>query len=64
MNSMPSNSTMASVGLGIPLATVLSWLTDVAFHLQMPGPVEAALGALASAAIGYFFNGGKHGDTV
>lgn len=59
---IPSNSTVASIGIGIPAATVLSWICDVAFHLQMPGAVEAAMGALISALVGYAFKGGKAKD--
>lgn len=55
----PSVSTVASVGIGIPVATILSWICDVGLHIQMPGPVEAAFGAVISAVIGYLFKGGK-----
>jgi hypothetical protein len=59
----PSNSTFASVGIGVPLATIVSWgLTEFA-NVAMPGPVEAALGAVLGAAVGYFFIGGKSVDT-
>lgn len=64
----PSNSTIASVGIGIPAATIISWLwngiASVKFpELVMPGPVEAAIGAIISAGVGYFFHGGKANDT-
>jgi len=60
----PSNSTIASVGLGIPTATLIAWLLDVTIHVQMPGEVQAAMGALISAIIGYAFLGGRHVDTT
>lgn len=60
----PSVSTVASVGLGIPIATILSWLLDVTVHLQMPGPVEAACGVVIGAVVGYFFKGGQASDTI
>ena len=58
----PSNSTIASVGIGIPLATIISWIVSLTGAV-MPGPVEAALGAVISAAVGYFFLGGKKEHT-
>ena len=64
MDKMPSASTLASAGLGIPVATVLSWVLNVTTGVEMPGPVEAAIGAIVSTLIGYFFTGGKHEDTV
>lgn len=57
----PSNSTFASVGIGVPAATVISWIVSQ-FGIVMPGPVEAAIGALISAVVGYFFLGGKSAD--
>ncbi len=59
----PSNSTLASFGLGAPLALIISWILNEFFSVQVPGPVEAAMGALLSAGIGYFFNGGQSADT-
>jgi hypothetical protein len=59
----PSNSTLASVGVGVPLATIISWAVSL-FGATMPGPVEAAVGAVISAAVGYFFHGGQADDTV
>lgn len=56
---MPSISTFASVGIGVPVATILSWLANAFAGVAMPGPVEAAIGAVISAAVGYFFSGGK-----
>jgi membrane protease YdiL (CAAX protease family) len=58
----PSNSTLASVGIGIPAATVLSWTFSL-WGITMPGPVEAAIGALISAGAGYLFTGGRKVDT-
>ena len=59
----PSSSTIASVGIGVPLATVIAWAVSL-FGVEMPGPVEAAIGAVLSAAVGYFFHGGQASDTV
>lgn len=58
----PSSSTVASIGIGIPLATILAWVI-AQFGIEMPGEVQAAVGAVVSAAIGYFFVGGKAVDT-
>lgn len=49
----PSTNTIASVGIGVPIATVSAWLLEVCCQVPMPGEVQAALGALVSAAIGY-----------
>lgn len=59
----PSQSTVASLGIGAPLAAIVSWLATLA-GVEMPGPVEAAFGAVFSAVIGYFFMGGKREDTI
>lgn len=63
-NLRPSQSTIASVGLGVPAATLIAWILDVTIHVQMPGEVQAAMGALISALVGYAFLGGKHVDTA
>jgi hypothetical protein len=60
----PSVSTVASASLGAPLAVIISWTLTTFCHVQVPGSVEAACGALLSAAIGYFFMGGQAVDTV
>lgn len=59
----PSGSTIAGAAIGIPLATILSWAAGLA-GVEVPGPVEAAIGALVSVIVGYFFNGGKHEDVA
>ena len=59
----PSNSTVASVAVGVPAATIISWILNTFAGVEVPGPVEAALGALLGAAIGYFFAGGRRADT-
>lgn len=59
----PSTSTVASVGIGIPVATVLAWLLNAFAAIEVPGEVQAAVGALVSALIGYFFAGGRRADT-
>lgn len=58
----PSVSTIASVGLGVPLATILSWVLSLN-GIEVPGPVEAAFGVVLGAGVGYFFKGGKADDT-
>lgn len=59
----PSTSTFASVGIGVPFATVAAWLFNQFAGIEVPGEVQAAFGAIVSAAIGYFFIGGKAVDT-
>jgi len=49
----PSTNTIASVGLGVPIATVGAWLVSVCCSIAVPGEVQAACGALLSAGIGY-----------
>lgn len=59
----PSNSTVASAAIGIPLAVIASWLIHQFGGVEVPGPVEAALGAVLSVASGYFFKGGQSAHT-
>lgn len=49
----PSTNTIASVGLGVPIATVGAWAISVCCSVAVPGEVQAAVGALLSAGIGY-----------
>jgi hypothetical protein len=63
VSGRPSQSTVASVGIGIPVATLAAWLLQEFASVEMPGEVQAAVGALVSAAIGYFFTGGRARDT-
>lgn len=56
---MPSNSTFASVGLGVPVAVIIAWMLGAFAGIEMPGEVQAALGAIVSAVVGFFFNGGQ-----
>lgn len=64
MNTLtPSQSTIASVGIGVPLATILAWLLGTCCNIPVPGEVQAAIGAVVSAIVGYFFTGGRHADT-
>lgn len=58
----PSASTVASVGIGVPVATIIAWIIGQ-FGIDMPGEVQAAVGAVLSAAVGYFFTGGQAADT-
>lgn len=54
----PSNSTIASAGLGLPVAIVTAWLAGQ-FGLDMTAEVQTAFGVIISTVIGYFFEGGK-----
>lgn len=54
----PSQSTIASLGIGVPLATIASWALTTWGGVEVPGPVEAAFGAVLGAVVGYFFKGG------
>lgn len=63
MSYVPSSSTVASVGLGVPVSTVAAWLVGICCNVPVPGEVQAAVGALISAGIGYFFVGGRRADT-
>jgi len=60
----PSNSTIASVALGVPVATVVAWLLQQFAGIAVPGEVQAAIGAIISSVIGYFFLGGQHADVA
>ena len=62
MFSQPSASTVASVGIGIPLTVLVIWLLKTYLAVDMPPEVQGALGALLSTATGYFFSGGKNVD--
>lgn len=59
----PSGSTVASVGLGVPVAVILSWCAREFGGIEMPSEVEVAFGVIVSALIGYCFSGGKAADT-
>jgi len=59
----PSTSTVASIGLGVPLAVLVSWGLSLA-GITMPVEAQTALGAVLSAIVGYFFVGGQSSDTV
>lgn len=59
----PSNSTIASVGIGVPVAVIVSWAANEFGGVEIPGTVEAAFGVIVSALAGYFFTGGKAVDT-
>lgn len=61
-NFKPSPSTVASVGIGAPLAAIISWLLGVCCSIPVPPGVEAAMGAVMSAVVGYFFMGGRSND--
>ena len=56
-----SPSTLASAGLGVPVAIVVAWLVSL-WGKEMPSEVQMALGAIISTVVGYFFPGGKGTD--
>lgn len=64
MSMSPSASTVASASLGVPIAIIVSWIVKQCYHVDVPGEVQAAGGALISTLIGYVFNGGRNIDTV
>lgn len=59
----PSQSTVASAIVGVPLATIISWALNTFAGVAVPGPVEAAFGAVLGALVGYVFKGGRAADT-
>lgn len=48
----PSANTLASVGIGAPLAVVVAWMLKYN-GIEVPTEVEVAFGAIFSAGIGY-----------
>lgn len=60
----PSNSTIASVGIGLPVTVFIAWLFKQFAGIDMPGEVQAAVAVIISAGSGYFFSGGRKADTV
>jgi len=42
---------------------LLSWLLTSFSGVDVPGEVQAAMGAIASAIVGYFFMGGRSNAT-
>lgn len=61
-SSTPSASTYAGIGIGVPVATVFAWLMNTFLAVEVPGEVQAAIGALIGTLAGYFFLGGKNED--
>lgn len=59
----PSQSTVASAAIGVPLATIVSWVLNTFAHVVVPGPVEAAFGCVLGAVVGFFFVGGQAAHT-
>lgn len=58
-NLTPSASTYASIGIGVPVAILASWIFEQCCHISMPPEVQSAFGAVTSAIVGYFFTGGR-----
>jgi hypothetical protein len=64
MNGLvPSGSTLSGAALGIPASIIMVWAADAFGGIHVPGEVGAAIGALLSSLVGYFFSGGKRVDT-
>lgn len=59
----PSTSTVASLSIGVPVATIIAWVLSTFAGVEVPGPVEAAFGAVISTVVGYFFVGGRAAHT-
>lgn len=59
----PSQSTVMSVAIGAPVAVIFTWAMNTWGGVTVPGHVEAAIGAVISAAVGYLFTGGRRVDT-
>ena len=55
----PSTSTVAGALGGGALATILLWVAGTYFGINPPPEVSAAFGVILSAAVGYFFSGGR-----
>lgn len=58
---VPSKSTVVGGGLGASVAVIVCFVVEQ-FGVHVPGEVGAAIGAVAAAALGYFFSGGKRAD--
>lgn len=60
---VPSQSTVIGGGLGVSVSTLICFVLSY-YGIPVPGEVGAAIGAVATALLGYFFSGGKRADTV
>lgn len=58
----PSESTVASIAIGAPVATLIVWFITLA-GVDVPDHIEPAIGAVISAIVGFFFWGGRSADT-
>lgn len=53
MSYTPSQNTVASFALGVPIATIGAWVAQLCCQVAVPGEVQAAVGAILTALIGY-----------
>lgn len=60
----PTAKDMATAGIGIPLATIISWALNTFWGVEVPGPVEAAFGASLTALIGYLVTFGGRSEEL
>lgn len=64
----PSNSTLATAGLGLPIGIVLVYIINQVMRHNgledLPVEVASAIGTIAGALIGLPFAGGRKADTV
>jgi len=60
----PTNKDMATAGIGIPLAIIISWILNEFFGVEVPGTVEAAFGASLTALIGYLVTIGGRNESL
>lgn len=59
----PSNATYAGLGIGLPVAIVVSWAMKEFAGVTVPGEVQTAFGCIVSSVVAYFFKGGRSVDT-
>jgi hypothetical protein len=59
----PSNSTIASAGIGIPVSVIGAWILKEFYNIEMPGEVTAAIAGLITVISGLFFKGGLRAHT-
>ena len=55
----PSTSTVAGALGGGALATIILWALGEYANINPPPEVASAFGVILSAAVGYFFSGGR-----
>lgn len=63
-NLAPSQSTVVSAAIGIPLGIIVVWVLGTFLHVSVPGEVGSAIGSVLSTMIGLFGNGGRARDVA